>query len=234
MGWTMGWIISVFIGEIEERSIGSWICLNHWMTGSNGWLPWKCLTWKVLKNRWGFSMHDKEEKKLVTLVIGGGRSGKSTWAEAYARSHEGKRIYLATAEAFDDEMKKRIKAHQARRSGEFITIEEPLELSERIMSMASGVDVCLIDCLTVWLGNLMHYEKNLETYLEDLYRVVESPPCELILVTNETGLGIIPTDSMSRTFRDRAGWMNQRLAVLADRVVLLVAGIPLALKGTLS
>lgn len=101
------------------------------------------------------------------------------------------------------------------------------------MSLSSDVSVCLIDCLTVWLGNLMHYEKNLEAYLEDLYRMVDAPPCELVLVTNETGLGIIPADSMSRAFRDRAGWMNQRLATLADRVILLVAGIPLALKGTL-
>lgn len=79
----------------------------------------------------------------------------------------------------------------------------------------------------------MHYEKDLEAYLEELYRVVDDPPCELILVTNETGLGIVPADPMSRIFRDRAGWMNQRLALLADRVVLLVAGIPLAIKGTL-
>ena len=178
-------------------------------------------------------MSGQGKKNPVTLVIGGGRSGKSTWAEAYARSLGGKRVYLATAEAFDEEMQARIRAHQARRSGQFITIEEPLQLSGRIMNLPSDVRVCLVDCLTVWLGNLMHYEKDLEAYLEELYRVVDDPPCELILVTNETGLGIVPADPMSRIFRDRAGWMNQRLALLADRVVLLLAGIPLAIKGTL-
>lgn len=130
-------------------------------------------------------------------------------------------------------MKERIRAHRLRRGDAFVTIEEPLELGGRIMDLPSDARVCLVECLTVWLGNLMHHGKELDGFLEELYRVVGDPPCELVLVTNETGLGIVPPDPMSRRFRDRAGWMNQRVASLADRVVLLVAGIPLALKGDL-
>ncbi len=166
-------------------------------------------------------------------MIGGGRSGKSSWAEAYAQGVEGKRIYLATAEAFDSEMEERIKLHQERRSDLFTTIEEPLELGTRIANLDEDTTLCLVDCLTVWLGNLLHYEKEIETYLEELYSVLANPPCEVVLVTNELGLGLIPPTALGRIFRDQAGWMNQRLAQLADRVILLVAGLPLAIKGEL-
>jgi len=169
----------------------------------------------------------------VTLVIGGGRSGKSSWAEHYAQSLPSPRAYLATAEGFDDEMKARIAAHQERRVGAFTTIEEAIEIGQAIANLSGEYSVCLIDCLTVWLGNLLYHEKDLKKYLTDFYDVLANPPCELVIVTNETGLGIIPGDQMSRVFRDEAGWMNQRVAQLADRVILLVAGIPLAIKGEL-
>ncbi len=169
----------------------------------------------------------------MTLVIGGGRSGKSSWAEHYAQSLPSPRAYLATAEGFDDEMKARIAAHQERRVGAFTTIEEPIEIGQAIATLSPTYSVCLIDCLTVWLGNLLYHEKDLQEYLASFYEVLAHPPCELVIVTNETGLGIIPGDPLSRTFRDEAGWMNQRVAKIADRVILLVAGIPLAIKGEL-
>lgn len=184
----------------------------------------------------GIKIRTRLEKR-VTLLIGGGRSGKSPYAQDYALgASDGtqSRAYIATAEAIDEEMKARITAHQRDRDDRFITIEEPINLAEAIANLPPSVEVCIVDCLTVWLGNLLHH-KGIPTQrfaeLDALYEVLKDPPCELLLVTNETGLGLIPADAESRAFRDLAGWMNQDLAKLAQNVVLLVAGLPLALKG---
>lgn len=176
-------------------------------------------------------------KSRVSLIIGGGRSGKSSYAQDYALSVcEGteSRAYIATAEPIDEEMKQRIAAHQKDRGDRFITIEEPLDLAKAIKDLPPSVEVCVIDCLTVWLGNLLHHSgvpsKRFEQ-MDALYEVLHHPPCEILLVTNETGLGLIPADAESRAFRDLAGWMNQDIAEIAQNVILLVAGLPLALKG---
>lgn len=173
----------------------------------------------------------------VSLIIGGGRSGKSSYAQDYALSaveEADRRAYIATAEPFDDEMRARIEAHQKGRAGRFLTIEEPIELADAIKNLPRTVEVCVIDCLTVWLGNLLYRfgipEQRFEQ-MDRLYQVLTEPPCDLVLVTNETGLGIIPGDPESRAFRDLGGWMNQELARLADNVILMVAGLPLVLKG---
>lgn len=176
-------------------------------------------------------------KSRVSLIIGGGRSGKSSYAQDYALgSCDGteSRAYIATAQAIDEEMKARIAAHQKDRGDRFITIEEPMELARAIADLPPSVEVCIVDCLTVWLGNLLHHKgiptKRFEE-LDELYAILAHPPCEILLVTNETGLGLIPADSESRAFRDLAGWMNQDIAAIAQNVILLVAGLPLALKG---
>lgn len=177
-------------------------------------------------------------KSQVSLIIGGGRSGKSSYSQDYALGIcEGtqSRAYIATAEPIDEEMKKRIEAHQKDRADRFITIEESLDLAKAVKDLPPSVEVCVIDCLTVWLGNLLHHygvpSKRFEQ-MDALYAVLRDPPCEILLVTNETGLGLIPADAESRAFRDLAGWMNQDIAQIAQNVILLVAGLPLALKGS--
>ena len=176
-------------------------------------------------------------KSRVTVIIGGGRSGESSYAQDYALgASDGteSRAYIATAQPIDEEMKARIAAHQKDRADRFITVEEPLDLARAIAELPPSVEVCIVDCLTVWLGNLLHH-KGIPTTrfpeMDALYEVLANPPCEILLVTNETGLGLIPADSESRAFRDLAGWMNQDTAALAQNVILMVAGLPLALKG---
>ncbi len=169
----------------------------------------------------------------ITLIIGGGRSGKSSYGEALAQAISGERLYIATAEVTDPEMAKRIEAHQKRRAGLFArTIEEPLNLA-KALRQAEGADVLLLDCLTVWLGNVLHkrglldYYEEVEEFLEALKKVEGN----LIIITNEVGQGIIPATELSRHYRDHAGWLNQAVAQIADKVVWMVAGIPVVVKG---
>ena len=192
----------------------------------------------VVSTAGSMKIHTRLEGR-VSLIIGGGRSGNSSYAQDYAlQISEGtqSRAYIATAEAIDEEMKARIAAHQKDRADRFITIEEPMDLARAIKDLPPSVEVCIIDCLTVWLGNLLHHQGIVDKrykQMDELYEVLRNPQCELLLITNETGLGLIPADAESRAFRDVAGWMNQDLASLAQNVILLVAGIPLALKGDL-
>ncbi|AEV28958.1 adenosyl cobinamide kinase/adenosyl cobinamide phosphate guanylyltransferase [Sphaerochaeta pleomorpha str. Grapes] len=176
-------------------------------------------------------------KKQVSLVIGGGRSGKSSFAQDYALNvcdGTSSRAFIATAEAIDEEMQARIAAHQADRGDRFITVEEPLEIARAIASLPPSVEVVVVDCLTVWMGNLMYHKGIVEgryPQMDELLTLLKKPPFDIVLVTNETGLGIIPADAESRRFRDLAGWMNQDIAAIAKNVILMVAGIPLAIKG---
>ncbi len=169
----------------------------------------------------------------VLLVTGGGRSGKSRYALERASAY-GRKGFVATAEAFDDEMRLRIAKHQAERGDAFRTVESPVALAEGIRSLAGQVDVVVVDCLTVWLGNLMYKQEatvdGIPEALAHLLALLADPPMDLILVTNEVGLGIIPGDAMSREYRDLAGIMNQRVAAVASEVVLVVCGLPLVLK----
>jgi adenosylcobinamide kinase/adenosylcobinamide-phosphate guanylyltransferase len=176
-------------------------------------------------------------KKQVTLVIGGGRSGKSSYAQDYALNMcdgTDSRAYIATAEAIDEEMQARIAAHQADRADRFITVEEPLEIARAIASLPSSVEVVVVDCLTVWMGNLLFHKGISERrfpQMDELLALLKDPPFDIVLVTNETGLGIIPADAESRKFRDLSGWMNQDIAAIANNVIVLIAGIPVAIKG---
>jgi adenosylcobinamide kinase/adenosylcobinamide-phosphate guanylyltransferase len=169
----------------------------------------------------------------VLLVTGGGRSGKSRYALERASGY-GRKGFVATAEAFDDEMRLRIAKHQAERGDDFRTVESPVALADGIRSLAGEADVVVVDCLTVWLGNLMHKQEPLVGGLPEglvhLLALLADPPMDVILVTNEVGLGIIPGDALSREYRDLAGIMNQRVAAVAGEVVLVVCGLPLVLK----
>jgi len=171
---------------------------------------------------------------MITLITGGGRSGKSRYALELAGSY-GKRVFIASAVAIDPEMRKRIGNHRRERGNGFVTLEVPLDPAAALQSLPPGTEVALLDCLTVWLGNLMHGEGISDdsscVEIESFLDLLSSPPCDLIIVTNEVGMGIIPDNAMARTFRDLAGRLNQRVAAKADRVILMVSGVPLVVKG---
>ncbi len=169
----------------------------------------------------------------VMMVTGGGRSGKSSFALGLASPY-GRKIFIATAEAFDDEMRERIRKHREERGETFDTLEAPLDLAGAISQAGKNADFILVDCLTVWLGNIMHHEsQNPESSprIESLFAILADPPCDIAVVTNELGLGIIPGDKISRIFRDACGRVNQRLAQISNDVHFVVSGIPLKIKG---
>uniref|UniRef100_Q3ASB4 Adenosylcobinamide kinase n=1 Tax=Chlorobium chlorochromatii (strain CaD3) TaxID=340177 RepID=Q3ASB4_CHLCH len=175
--------------------------------------------------------------KKIIYVTGGARSGKSSFALQQALTYQN-RVFLATAEPFDDEMRQRISKHQQERLEHFTTIEEPLNLEQALKMLPSDTEVVLLDCLTVWTGNLMHHlgtesadgEKAIEEKLQQLLDVLRQPPCTIILVSNEVGMGIVPENRMARHFRDLAGTINQRVAAIATEAWLLCSGLPIRLK----
>jgi adenosyl cobinamide kinase/adenosyl cobinamide phosphate guanylyltransferase len=167
------------------------------------------------------------EAKL-TFVLGGARSGKSRYAEGLIGALPPPWFYLATATAGDDEMAARIAAHRARRSPPWHTIEAPRDLTGALV--ARGHAAALVDCLTLWLSNLMLAEADVEAEIDRLERVLQATAAPVVLVANEVGLGIVPDHPLGRRFRDWQGLLNQRMAARADRVVLMVAGLPLVLK----
>jgi adenosylcobinamide kinase/adenosylcobinamide-phosphate guanylyltransferase len=170
--------------------------------------------------------------KNIILITGGGRSGKSRHALGLAKPYKHK-AFIATAEAFDDEMRLRIANHKKERGPEFFTVEEPVDLAGAIRRLPASTDVVVIDCLTIWLCNLMcKIEGEHETYepIEALLQLLRDPPCDVIMVTNEVGMGIIPMEKFTRRYRDLAGMLNQRIASIASRVILMVSGLPLVLK----
>lgn len=173
--------------------------------------------------------------RKITLVTGGARGGKSAFALALASRTYREKAFIATAVPFDEEMKERIGNHQKERGGAFLTVEESLHLAEALMNLPRDVEVALVDCLTVWLGNLFHRcEEKRPSIRQEVDRflgILDSPPCDLILVTNEVGWGIVPESRLARAFRDMAGYLNRKTAQKAQQVYLLCCGIPLALKG---
>jgi len=166
----------------------------------------------------------------LTLVLGGARAGKSAFAEGLTQAWE-QRVYVATAVVTDDEMAERIALHRARRGAEWRTVEEPVELAAAVRR-ESAPDTCLlVDCLTVWLGNLMHHGRDVDAACEALLTSLAAAGGPVVLVANEVGLGIVPANAMAREFRDHAGRLNQAVARLAGQVYFMSAGIPLTLKG---
>ena len=167
----------------------------------------------------------------VTLVLGGARSGKSTFAEALVTAQPGPWLYVATAEARDAEMRARISCHQARRGAGWRTIEAPLQLTEVLSDPVHRGQVVLVDCLTLWLSNVMLDEgRDLAGDTEGLLRCLRAVEGPMVLVSNEVGLGIVPETSLGRHFRDQAGRLNQEIAAIAQSVIFIAAGLPLYLK----
>jgi adenosylcobinamide kinase/adenosylcobinamide-phosphate guanylyltransferase len=174
------------------------------------------------------------EKNLL-FVLGGARSGKSSWALRYAEEHYGKCLFLATARILDEEMAERVRLHKEARGPAWQVVEEPLEIAEVLRARCGDSEVVLIDCLTVWLGNVLleREEALLGPYQENLLRALSERERAIIIVANEVGAGIVPDNALGRTFRDLAGRLNQKVAALASNAVLVVAGLPLFLKGTM-
>jgi adenosylcobinamide kinase/adenosylcobinamide-phosphate guanylyltransferase len=168
----------------------------------------------------------------IILVTGGARSGKSSYAESRARELGERLLYIATAEARDDEMAQRIAEHKKRRANLWTTIEEPFELLQALMRQRHKTDCALVDCLTLWISNLLlrHNEEYARRKVAELLDTLPALDFSLVFVTNEVGWGIVPDNPLARKFRDLAGWANQRMAAAADEVVLMVAGIPTFVK----
>jgi adenosyl cobinamide kinase/adenosyl cobinamide phosphate guanylyltransferase len=164
-----------------------------------------------------------------TLVLGGARSGKSRHAETLVARYPAPWIYIATAEAWDDEMRARIAEHRARRGAEWITLEAPLDLPAILAG--AGSRPVLVDCLTLWLTNLMLGERDIAAAAAALGGTLETRTAPTVLVANEVGLGIVPDNALARRFRDAAGRLNQDLAARAASVHFIAAGLPLVLKG---
>jgi adenosylcobinamide kinase/adenosylcobinamide-phosphate guanylyltransferase len=164
----------------------------------------------------------------VILIGGGARSGKSRSALEKARAIEGSRAFVATAQPFDEEMATRIDRHRAERGEEFTTIEEPLDLARAIAD--ARFDVILVDCLTLWLSNIMFANRDSDAETGSLVNAAQAAAGTVIFVTNEVGSGIVPDNALAREFRDRAGILNQRIANAAQEVYWMVFGQALRVK----
>jgi adenosylcobinamide kinase / adenosylcobinamide-phosphate guanylyltransferase len=171
---------------------------------------------------------------FVTLITGGARSGKSAHALALAQQAAGtRRFFIATAEALDDEMRERIAHHRANRAADFVTIEEPIAIGDALSKLTSRADIVVVDCLTLWISNLLMARRSDEEILAEargLAAAMADAPFAGFVVTDEVGSGIVPENATARRFRDLLGWTNQALAQTVERVVLMVAGYPIRVK----
>ena len=163
------------------------------------------------------------------FITGGVKSGKSSYALQIARKMEGRKVFIATAQGFDDEMRFRIEKHKRERGREFETIEEPVDLPKVLREVKC--DIALVDCLTVWCGNLFFHNR-LEL-VEDFVETLKGIAFDVVVVSNEVGLGVIPENKLARDYIDVLGTLNQHIASLSDVVVFMVSGIPMFLKGSL-
>jgi len=168
----------------------------------------------------------------VTLVLGGARSGKSRFAELLVASHDGGHAYVATAEPGDAEMAERIRRHRARRGAAWKNIEEPVDLPRALATATADGAAALVDCLTLWLSNLMAAGHDVEARTATLIQGLPRLRGPVVFVSNEVGLGIVPDNALARTFRDHAGELHQAIAAAADRVYVVTAGLPQLLKDS--
>ena len=179
-------------------------------------------------------MFKTEFKQGCLLVLGGARSGKSSFALDLCNNMEGSRFFIATAQAFDDEMEDRIKRHRDDRGNEWQTIEEHLEISKRIIENDNMDSIILVDCLTLWLSNqYMKYEPDNDMIyrkMDELVAGLSDIKGRVVLVSNEVGMGIVPENKLARLYRDAAGAMNRRIADKAEKVVITFSGLPMVLK----
>jgi adenosylcobinamide kinase/adenosylcobinamide-phosphate guanylyltransferase len=172
-------------------------------------------------------------KQKVIFVTGGAKSGKSSFVLSEAAKHEGQKAFMATAEALDEEMQDRIERHKLQRGEDWDTYEEPLHIAETVAKLASSYSVIVLDCLTLWLSNAMHRNTDIEVEMGKFLNILgqSKQDCYIYIVSNEVGAGIVPENALAREFRDLAGTMNQRVAGVSDEVFMVVAGIPVKIKG---
>lgn len=171
---------------------------------------------------------------MLQLILGGARSGKSRLAEKLAAESGYAVTYIATSQPLDGEMNARVRHHRERRPGHWALVEEPLELARILRDNAGAETFLLVDCLTLWLTNLLMLEdpQRLDAERDALLECLAELPGEIVFVSNETGMGVVPLGELTRRYVDEAGWLHQALAERCQRVVLAVAGLPLTLKGT--
>jgi adenosylcobinamide kinase/adenosylcobinamide-phosphate guanylyltransferase len=168
--------------------------------------------------------------RRITLVLGGARSGKSRYAEGLAGRHKGQPTYIATAEITDEEMGRRIEHHRETRGARWRVIEAPLDLVAALLHADKARSFTLVDCLTLWINNLMHHGRDVAAELERLRTSLTDLEGYVVIVANEVGLGIVPDNAQARRFRDEAGRANQAIAEAADEVVFIAAGLPMTLR----
>lgn len=166
----------------------------------------------------------------TTLILGGVRSGKSAYALAQANELEGSKAFIATAEALDDEMALRVERHKAERGPAWATFEEPIGIAPLLDGLAEQYSIIVVDCLTLWVSNIMHAGKDLDVEFAALLSALAPGSGRLYLVSNEVGMGIVPDSPLARDYRDALGTLNRMIAQAAQRVVLMVAGIPMEVK----
>jgi len=175
-------------------------------------------------------MPPSTDMSRTTLILGGARSGKSRYAEELLTAADGARVYIATAEARDDEMTARILEHQARRGDTWRTVEQQLDLVAALHENCRADAAVLVDCLTLWLANLMAASRDIGAETSQLVHALPGFEGRLVLVSNEVGQGIVPENALAREYRDHAGRLNQAVAAAVDEVVLVTAGLPLRIK----
>jgi len=168
----------------------------------------------------------------ITLILGGARSGKSRHGEGLIEKLAPPWAYIATAQALDAEMTTRIAEHQSRRGRNWSTIEAPLELTQALLDVEQSSRPVLVDCLTLWLSNLMGAGKDIAEETDALTATLAATTVPVIIISNEVGQGIVPDNALARQFRDQAGWLNQTIAGVADNVTFVAAGLPLSLKSS--
>jgi adenosylcobinamide kinase / adenosylcobinamide-phosphate guanylyltransferase len=169
-------------------------------------------------------------RPFTTLILGGARSGKSRYGERLVEAHPGSLLYVATAQAGDAEMTARIAHHRARRGDRWETVEEPLELVTALRAARDGQGAVLVDCLTLWLSNLLHAGRDPAMETEALLAALPTLSRPIVFISNEVGLGIVPENDLARAFIDHAGWLHQRLGEVAQSVVFMAAGLAMPLK----
>ncbi|UCD84746.1 MAG: bifunctional adenosylcobinamide kinase/adenosylcobinamide-phosphate guanylyltransferase [Deltaproteobacteria bacterium] len=180
------------------------------------------------------SLIEELKKEKIVLITGGARSGKSDYALKLAGAIRGQKAYLATAQPLDKEMEERIRSHKEKRGNEYVSIEEPLEITQKLKEIDGTFKAVIIDCLTLWVSNLMHQGgssiSRTEEEIREFVDCTKKLSSRLIMVTNEVGMGIVPDNEMARSFRDLIGFANQLIAGIADGVVVMFSGSPLRLK----
>jgi adenosylcobinamide kinase / adenosylcobinamide-phosphate guanylyltransferase len=169
----------------------------------------------------------------MTFILGGARSGKSTFALQEASAAEGRKAFVATAQALDDEMRLRIDNHRKERDRAWTTLEEPIFISRLISNVKHSYDVVLIDCLTLWVSNLMHAGFDIGKTVDEFTNAISQNSSALLyIVSNEVGMGLVPESALARVYRDNLGYANRKVAEAATDVYFLAAGIPLRIKGS--